>query len=386
LLIVVVAWRAWDEPMTANNEQIRAAIAEQAGEWFAEENLAGPLDPERCADFMAWVKASPVHVEEYLAIGLLTRDLVDAADDPRLELESVLAEARSVGADVVTLGRPMRTRAPDSASRSTWRARPRAAVAVAAAAALVILAVSVVGSMRDGERFGLPRTYSTAHGEQTAQRLPDGSLLHLNTDSQVTVHYSRQERVVDVDHGQALFQVTHDGERQFRVSVTGAQVVAVGTQFDVYRRPDTVVVTVIDGAVAVSAEVQLAEPTAGLLPERAVRLGAGYQLEVSDRRIGLPRSVDARSAIAWLQRKIVFENRPLSEVADEFNRYGSAAIEIDDASLRAQPISGAFDADDTDAFAAFLESLDGIVVQRTPNRIRVVSVPPGRQKPPPVTR
>jgi len=372
--------------MTANNEQIRAAIAEQAGEWLAEENLSGSLDPERCAEFMAWIKASPVHVEEYLAIGLLSSDLVAAADDSRFELEVVRAEARSDGADVVALGRPMRDRAPDSASRIPWRARPRAVAAVAAAAALVIVAASVVGSIRDGERFGLPRTYSTGHGEQTAQRLPDGSLLHLNTDSRVTVHYSRRERVVDVDRGQALFQVAHDGERRFRVSVKGAQVVAVGTQFDVYRRPDAVVVTVVDGAVAVSAEGRLPETAAGLLPERTVRLGAGYQLEVSDRRIGLPHSVDPRSAIAWMQRKIVFENRPLGEVAKEFNRYGSATIEIDDAALRAQPISGSFDAYDTDSFAVFLESLDGIVVQRTPNRIRVLSVPPGRQKPLPVAR
>src|SRR5450432_419216 len=370
--------------MTANNEQIRAAIAEQAGEWFAEENLSGSLDPERCAEFIAWIKASPVHVEEYLAIGLLSNDVVAAAVDSRFELEAVHAEARSDGADVVALGRPMRDRAPDSAPRIPWRARLRAVAAVAAAAALVIVGASVVGTIRDGERLGLPRTYSPGHGEQTAQRLPDGSLLHLNTDSRVTVHYSRRERIVDVDRGQALFQVAHDGERWFRVSVKGAQVVAVGTQFDVYRRTDAVVVTVVDGAVAVSAEGRLPETAAGLLPERTVRLGAGYQLEVSDRRIGLPHSVDPRSAIAWMQRKIVFENRPLGEVAKEFNRYGSATIEIDDAALRAQPISGSFDAYDTDSFAVFLESLDRIVVQRTPNRIRVLSVPPGRQKPLPV--
>lgn len=372
--------------MTVNNEQIRAAIAEQAGEWFAEENLSGSLDPERCAEFMAWIKTSPVHVEEYLAIGMLSTDLFGAADDSRFELEVVRAEARSDGADVVALGRPMRDRAPDSVSRIPWRARPRARAAIAAAAALVIVTASVVGLNRNGERFGLPRTYSTVHGERIAQPLPDGSLLHLNTDSRVTVHYSRRERVVDVDRGQALFQVAHDSERRFRVSVKGAQVVAVGTQFDVYRRADAVVVTVVEGAVAVSAEGRWRETDAGFLPERTVRLGAGYQLEVSDGQIGLPHAVDARSAIAWMQRKIVFENRPLAEVANEFNRYGSVTIEIDDAALRAQPIGGSFDAYDTDSFAVFLESLDGIVVQRSPNRIRVLSVPAGRQTPLPASR
>ena len=41
----------------------------------------------------------------------------------------------------------------------------------------------------------------------------------------------------------------------------------------------------------------------------------------------------ARAAIAWLKRQITFENQRLGEVADEFNRYGHIAIEIDDETL-----------------------------------------------------
>ena len=72
--------------------------------------------------------------------------------------------------------------------------------------------------------------------------------------------------------------------------------------------------------------------------------------------------------------KIAFEQRPLGEVADEFNRYGSIPIEIDDAALRALPISGVFDAYDIDSFVAFLQTLDGVRVERTNARIRVFSV------------
>ena len=74
--------------------------------------------------------------------------------------------------------------------------RPRASRpwTLAAAAALALVALATVWWTRDGERFGLPRTYSTGHGEQSVRVLPDGSVLHLNTDSQVTVRYSRRER------------------------------------------------------------------------------------------------------------------------------------------------------------------------------------------------
>ncbi len=87
-----------------------------------------------------------------------------------------------------------------------------------------------------------------------------------------------------------------------------------------------------------------------------------------------PIPVDVQQTVAWLQRKIAFEQRPLGEVADEFNRYGSIPIEIDDAALRALPISGVFDAYDVDSFVAFLQTLDGVRVERTNARIRVFSV------------
>ena len=61
-------------------------------------------------------------------------------------------------------------------------------------------------------------------------------------------------------------------------------------------------------------------------------------------------------------------------MADEFNRYGSIPIEIDDPDLRALPISGVFDADDIDSFVAFLQTIDGVRVERTHARIRVFSV------------
>ena len=82
----------------------------------------------------------------------------------------------------------------------------------------------------------------------------------------------------------------------------------------------------------------------------------------------------ARAAAAWLKRQITFENEPLGEVAQEFNRYGHIPIEIDDDVLRALPITGVFDPNDTESFVAFLGVLNDVVVQRSPTRIRVRSI------------
>jgi transmembrane sensor len=83
--------------------------------------------------------------------------------------------------------------------------------------------------------------------------------------------------------------------------------------------------------------------------------------------------VDVDRALAWLQHRIAFELRPLGEVADEFNRYGSLPIEIPNPALRALRISGVFDAADTDSFVAFIETLEGVRVERTPTAIQVLS-------------
>jgi len=342
--------------MSQSNAQIREAIAEQAAEWYIE-NRGGPLDRERSARLMDWLQTSPVHVETYLRIASLAPDFTAAAKSVSTPLDTLLARARSDNVHGLDASMP-------EPVRDLIRPQRARVWALAAATALLFVATATIWSLRDGERFGLPRSYQTAYGEQRAQPLPDGSVVHLNTDSQVTVRYGRGERLVSVDRGQALFEVAHQDPRRFRVEAGQAAVIAVGTQFDVYRQSAAVRVTVVEGTVAVYSE---------RLPARTLRLNAGFQVEVGD-RIGTQRHVDARAAIAWLGRQIAFDEEPLGAVAAEFNRYGRIAFDIDDDTLRALPISGVFDAYDTDSFAAFLATLDGVVVQRTATRIRVISL------------
>jgi transmembrane sensor len=349
--------------MSTGNNQVRAAIAEEAGAWFVE-NRGGLLDAAGRAAFTTWLRTSPVHVQEYLGIAVLARDLPAATNPPHGSIESLLAEARADARNVVTLA---------AARRAPARARWPATWPLAAAA-MVMVVCAVLWSMRDGDRFGLPKTYRTARGELMARQLPDGSVLHLNTDSELTVRYSGSERLVELERGEALFQVAHDDKRRFRVAAGEAGVLDVGTQFDVYRRPGVVRITVVEGTVAVFTATA---------PQAAEQVAAGYQVEVGD-RVGLARPVDTHAALAWLERRIAFENRPLGEVAEEFNRYGRVTIEIRDPELRSLLISGAFDAYDTDSFAAFLGTLGGVQVEKTPTRILVRKLAPagGEQLPP----
>src|SRR5205823_10321982 len=99
--------------------------------------------------------------------------------------------------------------------------------------------------------------FETRHGEQLSRRLPDNSVLHLNTDSAVTIRFGKTERLVTLMSGQADFEVAHDPERAFRVFAGAAEVVAIGTKFDVRLEHDATVVTVVEGRVAVGPSPML---------------------------------------------------------------------------------------------------------------------------------
>src|ERR1700686_5024702 len=107
--IVDVAWRGWVKSMNLNEEQIRAAIAEQAGEWMVANEVG--LDERDAAALTAWLKTSPVHVEEFLGVAAIARDLKDARTDPEYSLDAILARAR---AQEDPAGRPLWSRVVDA--------------------------------------------------------------------------------------------------------------------------------------------------------------------------------------------------------------------------------------------------------------------------------
>jgi ferric-dicitrate binding protein FerR (iron transport regulator) len=60
--------------------------------------------------------------------------------------------------------------------------------------------------------------FETRHGEQQTHRLADNSVLHVNTDSAVTIRYSATERLVVLTSGQADFEVAPGRGRRCRAA------------------------------------------------------------------------------------------------------------------------------------------------------------------------
>lgn len=338
----------------SDETDVATALQEQATHWWVVLHGESASAADR-REFGEWVARSPERIAAYLRTERLMRALAsDQVSWPASPAEELIREAKAAPAGVV----PMRRLVGGPPGRLLAKTRSKVAIAAA-----LVLAVAV-GWLVARE----PQRYSTALGEQRSVLLDDGSLVTLNTSSRIELVMDKHKRTVRLLAGEALFQVAHDSSRPFDVIAGDTTVRAVGTQFNVDRRAVSTTVTVVEGKVAVSAGS--AAPSAP-----SMLLGAAERTVITATAVSSPERVaNLAAATAWTQRRLVFERRPLGEVAEEFNRYNRQLIHIDDAGLRDEQVTGVFEANDPESFVTFLSSIPGVTLQRSEDRISVARV------------
>ncbi len=216
------------------------------------------------------------------------------------------------------------------------------------------------------------QTYATAIGGQEAVKMKDGSIIHLNTHSRVEVRFTDALREVRLIEGEALFTVAHDASRPFIVVTDNAQVRAVGTQFNVYRRgSDATRVSVLEGVVQVTTSTA---PT----PESSspARLAAGDEAQIEGQHVTKAQTPDVQRAVAWRARRLVFAGDRLDYIASEFNRYNQIQIRVEGA-VRERRMGGTFDADDPMPMVRYLSRDPDIEVIRNGAEIVIRPSPEG---------
>jgi transmembrane sensor len=253
--------------------------------------------------------------------------------------------------DIEAIRRETLRRTSPRAARKPLTLRVGLALGVAAVALVAILALV---------RFS-PQVYQSGVGEQRIVRLADGSTLRLDTDSRAVVALGPQRRDIRLERGEALFEVAHDASRPFFVHAHGAVVRAVGTVFDVRVSGADVGVVLLQGAVQVrspaGAQVMLA-------PDERVQLHAGT--------LARPSLVDARRAVSWTERRLIFDHTPLEAAVAEVNRYTTAKVELEAPGLAAAPVNGVFETGDARTFAAAVASVFDLQVDQGPGQAIVL--------------
>jgi transmembrane sensor len=201
--------------------------------------------------------------------------------------------------------------------------------------------------------------------------LPDGSRVALNPNSEIYLRWTAAERRLDLRHGRARFQVAKNPQRPFLVDTRFGTVRAVGTIFDVDAQRRETRITVIEGKVAVES-VGAPKPDGATKPSNATRRDAvnnTLQLSAGDRAKIMGDDTAGSSditpgVVAWTDERVVFRGATLDTVVDEFNRYQSRPIIINDSRLAPLIISGVFDPKNPDSLLSYLELYEGVKVER----------------------
>lgn len=335
--------------------KLNAQIYSEAAEWFVTCR-SGALDDADRRKFDGWLRQSPQHLSAYLELAAIWDEGPGLDAEHRYDTESLIAEALADRSNVTELTRPTSAgNSPAASSRVGWLAASIAIFAVGLATVLYLY------MFRDP-------IYVTHVGEQRSIALPDGSTMELNSRSKVRVHYAEHERALELIEGQALFRVAKDASRPFIVTSGDTRVRAVGTQFDVNKKREGTVVTVVEGRVSVQTNVPdaridpLAVEVTAAMPQLLV---AGEQITVTDTVAQPVKHPDVARAIAWTQRQLVFEGATLTEVAEEFNRYNQRQLIVQDPELYDFHISGVFASTDPGALLQFLRERAGVQIVET---------------------
>ncbi len=336
----------------------------EAAYWFSV------LQNETCSEaqrraFSLWVSQSQEHEKAFDETVMVFEGAGELSDD----------------ADILTLRR-----------KALGSGRPREKMltrvvfgGMAAAAALIMAAVftflqpdmapslspqiaEVETLNKDSNRLLL----TTAVGEQLTRTLNDGSLVELNTDSEVRIQLTEGQRSVYLLKGQAVFSVAHDEIRPFVVFAGDRRVTALGTMFEVRLDNEVAQVTLLEGKVKVD-ELSLSDGSPLDEKSRSVELSPGERyVSVSNETIQVePTRIE--SDLSWRNGRHIFVDEKISTIVEELNRYTERKIIIKDPKIGELKAGGNFKMGSTQSLSATLEASYGLSVtnDNTANTILV---------------
>ena len=355
-------------------------VTDQAASWYLDQREGLSASDQQA--FLRWLKQSPMHVGEYLAIARLHGDLRAAVAMETMDNAELRTLAASEPA-VVALRGPRETPFVPAARRprnvAPRRHRSRLWLAAAGIAALALFVGSAL-LFAPGQPQGDIYTSTTREGRSL--NLPDGSLIQLGRDSAIAVNFDSRSRHIELLRGSALFDVGKDPARPLQVRMGASLLRDIGTVFAVRRSDTGGEITVVSGRVDVLSP---SHPWLDALSRRLGRsstpnnvmadLGGGEQavLAADGALVTSNKHADIEQATAWLPADIEFRNSVVGDVARRFNAYTTTPLQVDDPRIAGLRISGRFHAHDVDAFVAYLASLPGVQVKRDGERVQVTA-------------
>lgn len=304
--------------------ELEAMSASEAAAYWHALLLEGPMGQADAAALERWLAAAPAHREAFDRGAHALEIFDDHAD---------AAHLRALRKSALLAG-------PRRSPRLSWQA-VAASVLLAGLAGLAGVHLALQPHPERGADDEAIRPvadhYQTQVGERLEFVLADGTLVTLNTATEVRVEYSGDERVIRLERGQAFFDVARDAARPFSVVGNGTRVTAIGTAFEVRLEDDRFDVALISGSVVVRPP-----SAADGRPADVVTLTPGQRLVEAAGQPAELREMDARREMRWREGFIELDDEPLAAALAEVNRYTRAPIILADPRLEEFRISGLY--------------------------------------------
>lgn len=160
--------------------------------------------------------------------------------------------------------------------------------------------------------------YATNAHETLEVILPDGSLVNLNSNSELTYLETNDTRIARLD-GEALFEISHDNSHPFTVNSHRTSTTVLGTKFNVRgREKETIVVSLFEGKVSFEAANQ-----------SAVILAPGEMVSYNSTGNKVEKNIlQNENTMAWKTKELKFKNDNLEEVINTLEKYFYKKIEL----------------------------------------------------------
>jgi len=210
-------------------------------------------------------------------------------------------------------------------------------------------------------------TYTADVGDSLKKTLPDGSRLHLNTNSEVRVQQLDHGIYVILIRGEVSFERPPTEDFIFQVRVARSLVATRDGTFTVRVREDQRIETLVS-----TGEV-LVEPFTDVIHQAhaqrvtsprpfSMRTGDLMTISANSQRFDRLSSHDLKRRMAWKSGFLWFEGETLVDALAEFNRYNQRQLVVADATVRHIRIGGRFRLRDADSFLGVLRSTFGVGV------------------------
>ncbi|GAB3322924.1 hypothetical protein GCM10027299_18720 [Larkinella ripae] len=213
-------------------------------------------------------------------------------------------------------------------------------------------------------------TFETGFGETRSLQLADGSRVILNANSSLQVprwgfgHRTREVLLA----GEASFSVRHTPDHQKFVVKTkkNFEVIVLGTEFTVFARKRGARVALNKGQV----RFQYGKGT----DYKQLTMKPGEQVTLDpENRIALKKVRPHHLHPTWNEKRFVFDETPLQEVAYLLEENYGLQVSIRDSALASRVLMGSFRADNVDQLLQSISELLDINVVRQGKRVQLTS-------------